>query len=605
MSMSMTYRSIAAPSRSDTQSTAGPGTQAVDGARVPSGLDQLATYGGRARVRVGTCAHELIAEQAARTPESTAVEAGGDCLTYRELDHRSNQFAHSLIARGVGRGDLVALQLERSASLVVVLLGILKAGAAYVPVDPRASEARRDRILSVCDPRILLTSADIPTDSELPTTAPAVPVSTGDAMYVIHTSGSTGEPKGVVLEHGGVANVLTWMVREYGFGPADRVLQKTPYTFDASVWEFFVPLISGGTLVLAEPDAHQDPRRLVAAVRDHAITTLQLVPLMLRHVLDEPELERCLSLRHVFCGGEELTSELQSLYFGRFPDSAVPLHNLYGPTETSIQVLAWTCRPDDPRPFVPIGRPIDNVVALVRDGQLHIGGIALARGYLGDPELTARAFTDGPDRLYRTGDLVRQHPDGVFEFLGRADDQVKVHGHRVELGAIEAHLRRIPTVRDAAVLLERNDTARSTRLVAYLRAEPGSVRLADLRRQLADRVPEYMIPAQFKVVPEFPLSAHGKLDKAALSRARTAVVLSDGSTAEAGRTDVERRLVEIWQQTLAVDPVGIHDDFFEIGGDSIAGLLMIARAKKHGIAITPKDLFKLRSISAIARESAL
>ena len=443
-----------------------------------------------------------------------------------------------------------------------------------------------------------------------------------DVMYVLYTSGTTGVPKGVILEHGGISNILLWMRREYAFTAGDRILQKTPYTFDASVWEFFLPLISGGTVVFAEPGGHRDPDYLVDAVRRHRITVLQLVPSMLRHILDREDFVSCDGLRYVFCGGEPLTRDDQDRFLATHSASLV---NLYGPTETSVQALTWTCSAEAPYPTVPIGRPVDNVTVRVLDeelvevpvgeiGELHIGGIAVARGYLGDDERTARSFitdpfsTDPSARLYRTGDLVREHPDGVFEFLGRRDDQIKVNGQRVELGEIEAALRGCPGVADAAVLP--SPAGRAGELVAYLRLVTESQQppaLADLRRHLAERLPQYMIPGQVRVTDSFPYSAHGKLDKKALAESPSVLLVptaqrtaaADGRT-EAG-SEAERKLVEIWQRALSTDTVGVHDDFFELGGNSMTGLVMIAHARSQGFTITSRELFQLRTISALAQ----
>lgn len=535
-----------------------------------------------------------------------------------------------MIATGVAHGDHVAVQLDRSLHLPVALLGILKAGAAYVPIDPEAPARRRDFILAETGATMLVTHSTVGAPSApprfdvdrtqawdaLPSTPPGAATTVGDLMYVLYTSGTTGDPKGVMLEHGGVANVLSWMVREYGFSAADRVLHKTPYTFDASVWELFVPLISGGTVVLAPPGDHRDPRRLAETMAAEAVTAVQLVPPMLRHVLAEPALADCRALRQVFVGGEALPPEVIDAFFARL---SVPLHNLYGPTETSIQALAWTCRPGDRRPYVPIGRPIDNVTTHVLNeagqpaptgmpGELHIGGVALARGYLGRPELTARSFRTGLDplspsaRFYRTGDLVRLHTDGTFEFLGRADHQVKIQGFRVELGEIEGHLRQIPQVDDAAVLTERSAATGSTRLVAYLEAPARRPQVRELRDRLAEYLPPYMIPAEFRVAQRFPLTSHGKLDRGALKRLSSVALSPEApESPESGpRTDLERILITVWSQTLGRPSVGVTDDFFEIGGDSIAGLQIIARARQHGIDITPRLLFRLRRIDAIA-----
>ncbi|MET4731026.1 amino acid adenylation domain-containing protein [Lysobacter enzymogenes] len=605
------------------------------------------------------CVHRLFERQAAATPDAIAVEthssasrslasgssqAGSVRLSYGELERRANRLAHRLIAAGVRRGDRVALSLERSPWLPVALLGVLKAGAAYLPIDTRAPAARRAFVLRQAQARAWLCDAGYP-DGEhdradgggdfddahgapvridlderddswtrFAEQPPALDADGRDLMYVLYTSGTTGEPKGVMLEHAGVAALLQWMIRAYAFDGADRVLQKTPYTFDASVWELFLPLLSGGTVVLAEPDAHRDPAYLAATVAAAGITTLQLVPSMLRHVLDQPEWSRCGGLRHLFCGGEALTGDLVAAVHAQFD---IPVHNLYGPTEASVQVLTWTCRRGQAHAHVPIGRAIPGVVTHVFDtdgrpvapgetGELHLGGIALARGYLDRPELTAQRFLQRPGepaphhRLYRTGDLVREDADGCFHYAGRIDDQVKVQGNRVELGEIEACLARAAGVSAAAVLAETSAETGAVRLVAFVRAGAEvAPRLAELRAHLAAHLPDYMIPAQFRRVDRFPLTAHGKLDKAAL-RAGPSAPLTGESAGAAAANELERALSALWSDALGVDEVGVDQDFFELGGDSVSGLLMIAKARRQRIVLTPQELFRLRRIDAIA-----
>lgn len=586
--------------------------------------------GADLQTRSANGVHQLVVKQAKESPGAKAVVSDGEYLTYNQLDLRSNQVAHLLIRHGIGRGDLVAVQMERCPDLIVVLLGILKAGAAYVPIDVQSPPARRKLILDETGAKVLLTQSflidhadpelfpcidiDVPGTLEgLPETPPAVSVTPDDLMYVMYTSGTTGKPKGVMVGHAGILNVLIWSVQKYGFSPDDRVLFKTAYTFDAAVWEMLLPLVSGGTLVIAKPDGHRDPKYLVELMRAERITAVFLVPSMLWHVLDEPLISECRSLRHVFCGGERLSPELRDRFFSKL---SIPLHNLYGPTETSIFVTTWTCRPGDTEPFVPIGSPIDHVVTYVLDeagrpvpvggvGELFIGGVALARGYLGKPDETAKRFIPNPDPqtrwhvIYRTGDLVRKHPGGILEYVGRVDEQVKINGNRVELGEIEECLRRLPQIRNAAVLAERSTDGIGARLVAYLEGAPEEISLKDLRTHLANHLPAYMIPTRFKVMRQFPLSSHEKLDKAKLPLL-PAVVLTGESEGEAAHTEVERQLVEIWSEVLGVLSVGIRDDFFELGGDSIAALKIVAKCKQEGIAVSPEDMFKLRRIDAIA-----
>lgn len=572
---------------------------------------------------------DLFMRQAAATPSAVAVIDGEAKMTYGELARDSRALAVSLCERDVRRGDFVAVRMDRSLNLLVALLGVIRAGAAYVPIDPEAPAARHNLVLQQSEAKIVIADADVERARKEATEEGFAevlerPVQLGDAIYALFTSGSTGIPKGVVLEHRGISNVLTWMARAYRFTEQDRVLQKTPFTFDASVWELFLPLIVGATVVMAEPGGHRDPQYLVDAVRTHGVTTLQLVPSMLRHVLDHPDFATCSSLRHVFCGGEPLSRDLQRRFHDTLP---VPLVNLYGPTETSVQILAWTCSPDDFYGSVPIGRPVDNVILHVLDdtltpvpdgtiGELFVGGPALARGYLGDPQHTARSFVPDPfrferARLYRTGDLVKRNSDGSFEYAGRQDEQVKINGQRVELGEVESALRHYPGVEDAAVLTGPADHA-STALIAYLRVgrDPGATTirppldLAELRRHLAKRLPSYMIPQQYRLTALFPYSAHGKLDKSTLAKGvstlLTGVPPQPGTSgAVTGESELERKLAGIWRHTLSRD-VGPHDDFFELGGTSMAGLVMIAHAREQGIVITPKELFRLRTIAAIS-----
>lgn len=597
----------------------------------PAQLDTRAAVPREPARRANACVHDLIADQAARTPDATAALCEGGHLTYRQLDRQANQVAHRLIQGGVAPGDLVAVHMERCLDLLVALLGILKAGAAYVPIDPGAPAARRAMLVRATGSKVVVTHTALADHADpavapcidvdtrdawerAPETPPAVRVSPTDLMYVLFTSGTTGEPKGVMLEHRGIVNLLIWMVGEYGFSASDRILQKTPYTFDASVWELFLPLICGGAVILARPGGQRDPRYLVETTAALGVTTLQLVPSMLRHVLDEPGLASCRALRHVFCGGEALSRDLVARFFA---SCSVPLHNLYGPTETSIQVLTWTCRLDDSRSYVPIGTPIDQVAAHVLDqdarpvatgeiGELYIGGVAVARGYLGDPELTGQRFVSNLDptwsscaRLYRTGDLVRKHPDGTFEFLGRIDDQVKVQGFRIELGEIEARLRELPGVRHAAVTAEHVAATGHTQLVAYLEAAAEALQLSELRAELARHLPDYMIPGKFKVAERLPLSTHGKLDKARLPQLAT-TTLSGESGGDRPHSELEQQLIGIWSELLGGSSVGVSDDFFELGGDSITCLLVIARAKQLGVVLTTEDLFRLRQIDKIS-----
>ncbi|MFJ2773108.1 amino acid adenylation domain-containing protein [Streptomyces sp. NPDC087300] len=448
------------------------------------------------------CLHDLIADQALRTPDAPALVFGGERLDYAELDARANRLAHWLRRRGAGPETAVAVCAERSVELVVALLGVLKSGAAYVPVDPDHPARRRAFMLDDTAPGIVLTQEHLvsgvpPTDAEvvaLDTRWAEIaeesdePVAHGagpDSLaYMIYTSGSTGQPKGVLNTHRGIVNRLLWMQDRYRLDGTDRVLQKTPFSFDVSVWEFFWPLLTGATLVVAGPDEHKDPARLAEVIREERITTAHFVPSMLQIFLAQDGLAaHCADLRRVVCSGEALPFALQERFFARLPETE--LHNLYGPTEAAVDVTAWQCVPGDERGIVPIGRPIANTRVLILDerlnpvpvgvvGELHIGGVQVARGYHNRPELTEERFVPDPfgapgERLYATGDLARLLPDGVIEYRGRADFQVKVRGIRIEPGEVEAALTQHPDVLEAAVVTR--DDVRDPdhkQLVAYL-----------------------------------------------------------------------------------------------------------------------------------------
>ncbi|HEX8117689.1 MAG TPA: amino acid adenylation domain-containing protein, partial [Pyrinomonadaceae bacterium] len=458
---------------------------------------------------LGICLHSLFEAQAARTPSAVALTFEGSSLSYAELNSRANRLARHLIRLGAGPETLVGVLMERSTELVVSLLAVLKAGAAYLPLDPTYPKERLAFMLEDAAAPVLLTQGRLvgaaPThrgqtfrvDEQwdevegLSDEDPRVGSDPGNLAYLIYTSGSTGRPKGVMIPHRGICNRLLWMQETYGLTPADAVLQKTPYSFDVSVWEFFWPLIAGARLVVARPGGHQESDYLAALIEREGVTVLHFVPSMLRQFLDDVEPGSCASVRAVICSGEALGRELQARFEGRL---AAGLHNLYGPTEASVDVSAWACERGSERRGVPIGRPVANTQLYVLDGGMHpvpvgvagelyIGGIQLGRGYLGRAALTAERFVPDPfgaeagGRLYRTGDIARHLSGGEIEYLGRGDEQVKVRGHRIELGEIEAALLRHERVRECAVVA-REDAPGDKRLVAYLvPAEPERVPL--------------------------------------------------------------------------------------------------------------------------------
>ena len=545
----------------------------------------------------------LVEATMAATPDAPAVEFEGQVWSYAELERRSRALALQLRARGAGRDRVVAVALPRSLELIAALVGVVRAGAAYLPLDLDHPDERQQRILRSAQPVCVLAGSDdaarlgdvpvlAPQDWETKTDAALdAGIQPGDAAYVIYTSGSTGEPKGVVVGHRAIVNRLEWMRSHYGFDASDRILQKTPASFDVSVWEFFLPALAGAALVVAAPGAHRDPTAMARLVRERAITTMHFVPSMLEAFLAVPQAQG-LALRRVFCSGEELGAELRDRFHGVVD---AELHNLYGPTEAAVDVSWWQAGPDDGSRPVPIGFPVWNTRLYVLDarmrplppgvaGDLYLGGVQLARGYLGREDLTAERFIDDPhrpgERLYATGDLARWRPDGAVEFLGRSDHQVKLRGLRIELGEIETAMASLEGVRRAEVLV-REDRPGDRRLVAYVQADGGAASAFDpaaLRAHVAARVPDYMVPAAFVALNDWPVTGNGKLDR----RALPAPVL-DGAAGRAPRTDTERALAELFARALDLDEVAADADFFALGGDSLSAVhLLLDIAKRFG-----------------------
>lgn len=589
--------------------------------------------------------HQFIEEQVERTPDAAALVFQSVTLSYREINNRANRLANRLRSMGVGPDMLVGICVERSVEMVIGLLGILKAGGAYVPLDPEYPAERLQLMLADSEASVLLTmehligvlpehgitticlDRDWPLLADESTANPAV-INTGKSLaYVIYTSGSTGKPKGVPNVHEGIVNRLLWMQDTYDLGSADRILQKTPYSFDVSVWEFFWPLMTGACLVMAQPGGHKDPQYLVEVIRSQRITTLHFVPSMLGIFLDSDDVERCTSLQRVICSGEALPFELQQRFFVKLGSE---LHNLYGPTEASVDVTYWRCSPDSGRTTVPIGSPIWNTQIRILDpflqpvpfgipGELHIGGVGLARGYLKRPELTAEKFI--PDRfsqepgarLYKSGDLARMLPDGTVEYLGRIDHQVKIRGFRIELGEIEAILDSIYGIRQS-IVMAREDQTGNKRLVAYIVSEPtlqDSTKTniaeelqwpeitAQFRRTLGDKLPEFMVPTAFVRMEAIPLSLNGKANRSALPQPEFA--REDSTSYVAPRTSTEERLVTIWSEVLRLPIIGANDNFFRLGGHSLLATQVISRIRQTtGVDLPLRILFEYPTVAELA-----
>nr|WP_231873860.1 non-ribosomal peptide synthetase [Luteibacter rhizovicinus] len=577
--------------------------------------------------------HQLFEVQVARDPARIAVVYEGASLTYAELNARANQLARHLRSLGVGPDVLVGLCTERSLEMIVGLYGILKAGGAYVPLDPTYPTDRLATIVLDARPAVVLTQhhllgiapvvAGVPVfslDSDADAlnaydaSNPGHATLPSNLAYVIYTSGSTGKPKGVGIDQQGIVNRLQWMQEAYPLTSADRVLQKTPFSFDVSVWEFFWPLIEGATLVVAKPAGHQDVAYLAGLIDAQGITTAHFVPPMLDVFLNELEPGSGRSLRQVMCSGQALPMELQQRFFATWDH--VALHNLYGPTEASVDVTYWPCSKDSALNCVPIGMPIANIQIHILDesfnpvpvgvvGHLYIAGIGLARGYINRPELTAQTFIPNPfsatpgARMYLSGDLARYLPDGTIEYLGRSDHQVKIRGLRIELGEIESTLAALSSVRDV-VVLARPDERGVARLVAYLVPHDGQFvpQPAALRIALLKTLPDYMVPEYFVVLDTMPLTSNGKVDRKALPAPE---VMHDDTGYVAPATPTETAIAAVWAEVLKVDRVGVTDDFFELGGHSLLATQLVSQLRKRSVTdLELRDLFSYPTLGALA-----
>lgn len=575
------------------------------------------------------CIHQLFEAQVQRSPNAVAVVFGEEQLSYRELDQRANHLAHKLCQLGVGPDVLVALCIHRSLEMIVGLLGILKAGGAYIPIDPDYPHDRIAFMLQDAQPAVLVHTAalrpllpaaraqmhvvcmdDVRNASSEPCEPPITKVEPSNAIYAIYTSGSTGHPKGVLNIHRGIANRILWMQAQYSLLPAHRVLQKTPFSFDVSGWEFYWPLLTGACLVLAKPGGHRDPAYLRSLIAQAGITHLHFIPSMLTEFLEQEQLgEDCRSLQQVFCSGEALGAALAQRFAERL--AHVHLYNLYGPTEASIEVSYFACDGMSGQAQIPIGRPIANTQLYVLDphlnpvpigvpGELHIGGVPVARGYLNRPDLTAQKFIDnpfGPDRLYKTGDLARFLPDGNIEFLGRLDHQVKLRGFRIELSEIEAVLTSHPDV-TACIVLLREDTPGDKRLAAYVTLQKGrSLDLPGLRAHLGQMLPDYMLPSAIIELSALPLTPSGKVDRKALPAPSRQF---DPESFVTPCTETEEHLAEIFAQVLRLPKVSVCESFFSLGGHSLLAVQLVSKARRAGFPLSLQDLFVRQTVRELA-----
>ena len=593
------------------------------------------------------CIHHLFEAQVEATPDHVALIYGEQRITFRELNATANRLAHDLIARGVGSTSPVGVMAERSPMMVASLLAILKAGAAYLPLDPTTPAARLAYILTNSGAKQLMTQRDlrerVPADvaitiiqidtmaqaADLGTSDnPAVPVTPDHLAYILYTSGSTGQPKGVEAHHRGAINRFNWMWRTFPFAPGDVCCQKTALSFGDSIWEVFGPLLRGVPSVLLSDQVIKEPARLVELLARHAVSRLVLVPSLLRTLLDTiPDLQQRLpALRLWVCSGEVLPAALCERFHTQLPQAM--LLNLYGSSEVAADVTWYDTRSAnahvDGINGVPIGRPIDNTQTYILDrhkqpvpigvpGDLYVGGVGVARGYRDQPQLTAERFVPNPfanserdERLYMMGDRARYRADGTIEYLGRKDFQVKVRGFRIELGEVEAALNAHPAVRQALVLA-RTEAMGDNQLIAYLtpqdeRSNPADFDIAAIRRFVAQKLPAYMLPAVYVPLTAFPLTAGGKVDRLALPPPEAAIRTQKAAYV-APRTATESALVAIWSDVLELhaEQIGIHDNFFEVGGHSLRAVQVMNRIQEQLLVTLSLDtLFAQRTIADLA-----
>ena len=570
--------------------------------------------------------HEMFTETAAEFPQKIAIETDERKLTYRELDEESNRLANFLISRGIGAEESVGICGDRSIEMIVGVLAILKSGAAFVPL---AADLPRERLeFLTADARVNLllinqNSAEVFEEikaekillddensdwKQVPANLPARKIFSENPAYIIYTSGTTGKPKGVSVSHRAIVNHLQWRQKEFGFSPDDSFLQKAALSFDIAVWEIFTPLTTGGKLILARPEGHRDFEYLARTIAEKEITFAHFSPFQLRRFLSE-NVQNCRALKKVFVGGERLTAELKDEFYRKLDAELI---QQYGPTETTVDVTFWRCAAENSI-ALPIGKPIANTQAFVLDknlqilpfgtvGELYIGGAALARGYIGKPDLTAEKFIPNPfsadgERLYRTGDAAYFDTDGNLYFAGRFDRQVKVRGYRIELGEVETALHEFSGVGEAVAVVF-DESKNEPKIAAYFTAER-TMESSQLRDFLRLKLPEYAVPAVFIQVDEIPLTRHAKIDFTALPAPQSFYARTNRKIV-APRNELENLLAKIWREVLSKEEIGVSENFFDLGGDSIRSVQVAAKIKKSGWQIELQDLFKYQTIEQLA-----
>lgn len=565
--------------------------------------------------------------QAEKTPDQIALIFEDTAITYKTFDEQSNQVANFLLKRNITTNDIVAVSMDRSLEMMIFIYGILKSGATYLPIDICIPEERLSFILKDSDAKAIFYNHDgiskavltsttgfkVSTITEelttLHTNAPQINPKPDDIAYVIYTSGSTGEPKGVECHHKGICNRLNWMQDDYPITKHDTLIQKTPITFDVSLIELFWPLQLGAKLVIETPGGHKDPERLIATIKKHKVTMIHFVPSMLNLFLEAKGIKDCTSIRKIFCSGEALSTTSVKRVFEQLD---VELHNLYGPTEAAVEVTAWQCLKEVSNTRIPIGKPVANTHLYIVDkklnllpigvpGELYLGGVQVAKGYLNRPDLTKKeflkdTFTNTPNgMMYRTGDLARYREDGAVEYLGRIDHQVKLRGQRIELEEIEKTLEKYPTIQQAIVSLNTQNN-----LMVHYTGE--IVELSKLIPFLKRHLPQYMIPSSFNHLEKFELLPSGKIDRKKLPKVISQIVIEDTIQRIAPQNEIEEIVHQVWRDVMKIEEIGIYENFISIGGNSLVAISITSRLKEMlELNVSINDVFNYPTIQSYAQ----
>ncbi|MEX3242520.1 amino acid adenylation domain-containing protein [Serratia quinivorans] len=578
--------------------------------------------------------HAKFKRQSNDSPNSIALRSDENTLTYKQLDQYTDALAEQLISRGVGPGDIVGVYLNKGIDLVISLLGILKVGACYLPLDPYYPVRRLAYMICHADTKLVITDtvpeAALNVNShhcewlditQLDLTLPATPVlpkvSDDHLCYVMYTSGSTGTPKGVMVSHRTVAHYLEWMQAAFQLSQRDVVLNQSSFSFDVSVWEIFWPLIAGASCALIAEETKYDPLLMAHFIQRHQVTVAQFVPTALRIIVDAEVVGNCRTLKHIFSGGEALPQSLVDDLDRQF---AGQIHNLYGPTEATIFACHWLCRAGESESMVPIGKPIPHACVYVLDewlnpvpsgvcGELYLGGDILAKGYLHAQALTNERFVNNPfageqgNKMYRTGDWVKQRDDGVLAFIGRVDDQIKLRGHRIELAEIETHLQALPQISHAAVIVETHPDKNTPILSAfYVTRHQQPANVQEIKNCLAKSLPFFMLPSRFTPLEKMPVHPNGKVDKSNLHSYENKGEKNMGEIKAKMNTEVEAEIISVWRSVLNNKELSPKDNFFDAGGNSLLMSKVHREIKdKFAAPVSIMDLFQFPTVQMLSQ----